>query len=59
MAEMGGQLSFAGGRSNGEVAPYAAVRSTDRKIAGGVDIFVDRKHQGAAKNRVVRIEGGG
>ena len=26
------------------------------EIAGGIDIFADRKNQGAAKNRIVRME---
>ena len=26
------------------------------EIAGGIDIFADRRHQGAAKNRIVRTE---
>jgi iron complex transport system substrate-binding protein len=26
------------------------------EIAGGIDIFADRRHQGAAKDRIVRME---
>jgi iron complex transport system substrate-binding protein len=26
------------------------------EIAGGIDIFADRRHQGAAKGRIVRID---
>jgi iron complex transport system substrate-binding protein len=37
-------------------SPTTAHRPARLEIAGGIDIFADRRHQGAAKNRIVTAE---